>query len=125
MSSDPLARFSIKERLRSSDNSPSAKARPDSRMSPHHQVLAPEHYNYFLSSIQKELQHENHTLRKIKNTLDHYRNAQAAKAKIKNSYEFSHHALPKKKRKSTIFKSRSKFTSTAPLHENNCSTKPY
>lgn len=57
MISDPLARFSIKERLRSTNNSPSGGRNSQPQSPQKRQILAPEHYNYFLNTIEKELKH--------------------------------------------------------------------
>ena len=50
----------------------------------------PEHYNYFMSTVEKELQHESNVFKKIKKKIDDYKSQKQQKVKIKNGCTFAH-----------------------------------
>jgi hypothetical protein len=101
---DQASRFSIKQRLRSANNSLKEPSPPHYSQSTR-KILVPEHYNYFLNSVEKELKHESHIYHRIKRKIEDYRTQKQASIKVKNSYAFTHksfmsgkHRVPLKNR---------------------------
>jgi hypothetical protein len=78
----------------------------------HKKIHAPEHYNYFMHTIEKEIKHETHTFRKIKRKIDDYKTRKESRMKIKNAFEYSHQCFPSQVSRKKVIKSQKSFSKT-------------
>ena len=111
--STEAARFSIKQRLKSANHSLPQPERQSPRGSSR-QIHAPEHYNYFITTLHKELRHEECLYKNIRKKIDNLKaKKQSGKISIKNAYAFSHKSFVSSVIKNGFFQNRKLQAKTA------------
>jgi len=107
------SRFSIKQRLKSANNSLAQEASsPHTSSSPN--ILVPEHYNYFINTINKEIRHEEFLCKNIRKKIDNFKTKELkVKSHVKNGFVYSHKAFVSSSLKHSLFQNRKLQAKTA------------